>query len=91
MLLLKHVFFTSKTLNSFSLIELLRLFMNSQVNLLNGKGKHETPQRNRQISVYIEQENCNAGKYGPEKTRYLDTFHAVCGSEKTRILVYFIP
>ena len=30
------------------------------------------------VSVYACGFSPNAGKYGPEKTSYFDTFHAVC-------------
>ena len=32
----------------------------------------------RKVSPYLSVFSPNAGKYGPEKTCYLDTFHAVC-------------
>ena len=33
---------------------------------------------------YLSVFSPNAGKYGPEKTPYLDTFHAVCGTSQRK-------
>ena len=58
-------FFAFKTLNSFSLIELLSLFFNLQVNLLNGKGKHKLepwtncPKRNDILWELLPFHNCS--------------------------------
>ena len=38
-------------------------------------------QLNTRDTKYLSLFSPNAGKYGPEKTPYLDTFHAVNGSK----------
>ena len=37
----------------------------------------------RYLSVFSP----NAGKYGPEKTPYLDTFHTISNAEKSHLIV----
>ena len=41
---------------------------------------------NRRDTPYLSVFNLNAGKYGPEKTPYLDTFHAVHASILRHVL-----
>ena len=40
--------------------------------------------------MYLSSFSPNAGKYGPEKTPYLDTFHAVTVIMTTSIITIFI-
>ena len=48
------------------------------------------PQENADLVTFTEEILTNTGKYGPEKTPYLDTFHAVITSVFERGRAFFV-
>ena len=48
------------------------------------------PQENADLVTFTEEILTNTGKYGPEKTPYLDTFHAVVTSVFERGRAFFV-